>query len=485
MPSIGSRRSARQGLLLGLLVATTFLLAASAALARAPQVEIVTQTSHPAPPPNTHYFSSIQTAVNATKKGDWVLIEPGTYSEEVVVTKPHNGIYIRGMDRNGVILDGEHKVPGPQGANGIEVVKANNVWIENLTVRNFDRATPDGSGGNEIWWNGGEESERIGAHGWWGRYLTAYDDGLDGGYGLFTNNETNGSWEDVYGGGFNDSGLYIGACWECKARVNKATIEYNAVGYSGSNSGGSLVIENSTFAHNSAGIAPNSENPGDGPPPQDGKCNGKRPTSPTPHFASTNIERCTIIKENLITENNDLEVPANESTAAAPWGVGVELPGDYADLVEKNTITKNVNNGVLGFEYPNPFPPTEETIFFQLAGDRISDNTFEANGTSNREFASDVTLQGGIFGKGKSQSVNDCLSGNSFTGATYPANIEGTWGCQNEKTPVPQNGFGSIEYLLALQAESQERIAVGQEAPGPQPTMPDPCEGVPTNPLCP
>ena len=53
------------------------------------------------------------------------------------------------------------------------------------------------------------------------------------------------------------------------------------------------------------------------------------------------------------------------------------LPGDYADLVEGNVITKNVNNGVLGFEYPNPFPPengSEVTIFFQLAGNRISSN---------------------------------------------------------------------------------------------------------------
>jgi hypothetical protein len=71
------------------------------------------------------------------------------------------------MDRNTVILDGQHK-PAPGGSNGIEVLQANNVWIENLTARNFDRATPDGPGGNEIWWNGGADSNRIGAHGWYG-----------------------------------------------------------------------------------------------------------------------------------------------------------------------------------------------------------------------------------------------------------------------------------------------------------------------------
>ena len=154
---------------------------------------------------------------NATKPGDWVLIEPGVYDEEVQVTRPHSGIYIRGMDRNGVILDGQHK-PKPAGSNGIEVYKANNVWIENLTVRNFDRAEADGPGGNEIWWNGGADSEKIGAHGWYGRYLTAYDTGLNGGYGIFTNNETTGEWENIYASGFNDSGMYLGACPECNAR---------------------------------------------------------------------------------------------------------------------------------------------------------------------------------------------------------------------------------------------------------------------------
>ncbi len=140
---------------------------------------------------------------------------------------------------------------------------------------------------------------------------------------------------------------------------------------------------------------------------------------------------------------------------------------------------------MLGFEYPNPFPPTLQTIYFQLAGNRISDNTFTNNGYSEASYAGDVTLQGGIFSSGKSQSTMNCLSGNSFTAATYPANIEETWGCQNTTTPNPNNGFGAIEYLLQLQGESEARESVGQPVPGPQPTMPNPCEGVPSDPLCP
>src|ERR1700694_3070317 len=67
------------------------------------------------------HYNSIQVAVNAAEPGDWVLIGPGDYHEpgntvpsgamgderagaSVLVTKP--GIHIRGMDRNGVVIDG-------------------------------------------------------------------------------------------------------------------------------------------------------------------------------------------------------------------------------------------------------------------------------------------------------------------------------------------------------------------------------------------
>jgi hypothetical protein len=469
-------------------------LGAAAGVASAKEVDIVSQGEPPATMPRyVHYFKTIQAAVNASKHGAYVLIEPGVYDEEVKVTKPHNDIFIRGMNRNEVIVDGQSlKVAG--GRNGIEIYKANNVWVENLTVRNFEREELNGAGGNEIWWNGGEESGKIGARGWYGRYLTAYDTGLNGGYGIFTDNETEGEWEHIYASGFNDSGIYLGACAECKARIDDATMEYNALGYSGSNSGGNLLIENSVFRHNTAGVAPNSENPGDGPPPQNGACEHSKPLKgrdhkapwhgTLPEFTSTEFAHCTIIRDNLITENNDLTAPANTSAAAAPWGAGVELPGDYGDLVEHNIITDNPSDGVLAFEYPNPYPPEADTVYFQNAGNKVADNTFSGNGYLDGAFSGDVAFEGGIFGT--YTSTNNCLTGNSFADATYPADIEGEWGCQNKTTPNPGGGFPFLEYLLTLQAESEHRPTIEPVGPPPaQPTMPDPCEGVPTNPLCP
>jgi hypothetical protein len=474
------------------------LLALGASSALAARVNIVSKAPPPRrTPPNTAYFTTIQAAVNAATWGDWVLIEPGSYDEEVKVSAAHAGIWIRGMNRNTVVIDGNHEPckhsPCPEGANGIEVVEANNVWIENLTVANFDRATLDGAGGNEIWWNGGAQSSKIGAHGWYGRYLTAYDTGLNGGYGIFTGNETDGFWEKIYASGFNDSGMYIGACQECRARVSEAVMENNALGYSGSNAGGSLVIEKSKFVHNTDGVAPNSENPGDGPPPQDGQCNrlNIEDPNPTPRIYTTRIQRCTVIRDNVISENNNLSVPANSSAAAAPWGAGVELPGVYADLIEGNTIERNPSDGVLAFEYPNPFPPGPETIYFQLAGNEIAGNRFAGNGQSGGRFAGDVMMTGGLFGT--RTSTNNCLTGNTFGDPVYPADIEAAWGCQHATTPNPDVGYEhplqTLIYLLALQYVSEHRSAFtevkGQPAPPPQETMPNPCEGAPKNPLCP
>ena len=50
------------------------------------------------------------------------------------------------------------------------------------------------------------------------------------------------------------------------------TSEGNDLGYSGSNSGGHLVIENSEFNNNEEGVATQSQNNDDAPSPQDGLC---------------------------------------------------------------------------------------------------------------------------------------------------------------------------------------------------------------------
>ena len=143
-------------------------------------------------------------------------------------------------------------------------------------------------------------------------------------------------------------------------------------------------------------------------------------------FTTTEIARCTIIRNNVIVENNNLTVPAN-GIPAGTWGSGVELPGDYADLVEGNTITDNATNGVLGFEYPNPFPPEADTIFFQLAGNRSATTRSRQRSRPHlrrqplrRRPDADGRLRRARRRTGAALGQTTAASGNVFTDATFP-----------------------------------------------------------------
>ncbi|WP_037607863.1 PemB family protein [Streptacidiphilus rugosus] len=134
-----------------------------------------------------HEYRTVQAAVDAARRGDWVLIWPGVYHEKatadagVLITTP--GVHLRGLDRNRVVIDGSdgtaaHPCPSAPalqdtaGRSGIVVSKADDVSVENLTVCNY-LSGGEGEGGNEIWWNGGDGSGAIGLHGYHGAYLTA------------------------------------------------------------------------------------------------------------------------------------------------------------------------------------------------------------------------------------------------------------------------------------------------------------------------
>ncbi|HUA50342.1 MAG TPA: right-handed parallel beta-helix repeat-containing protein [Solirubrobacteraceae bacterium] len=449
-----------------LFAALALLVCAGAASASA-RVLIVTQrhVSY------THY-TSIQAAVNAAHPGDWIVIAPGVYAGPVVIRTPR--LHVRGMNRNKVIVDGRHHV-----GNGITVFSSG-VWVENLTVRNFDRRTrEDAADGNEIWWEGaGADGSRIGIHGWWGQYLTAYDTGLLGGYGEYTSHAVDGFFKHIYASGMNDSGVYVGGCRDCQALVQDALMERNALGWSSTNAGGHLIVEDSIFRDNSIGVGPDSEPDDDLPPPQDGACNSASNRAELPTFTSTQIDRCTIFRDNVIEDNGNISTPANSDILNAPWGVGVILGGDYADLIENNTIRDNPTFGVLVLERPDPFPPTSKTVYFQSQGNEVSGNQIVDNATQPGTF--DIGLEGGAFGT--QNSVDNCFSDNVF-GTSSPPSIEGTWGCQNASTP--NGGLALFNEILTLIGQSGARHQRPQPAPAPQPTMPRPCRGVPRNALCP
>ena len=141
---------------------------------------------------------------------------------------------LRGVDRNPTILDGEFKRE-----NGVKVVGADGVAIENLTARNYTE--------NGFFWTG--------VLGYRGSYLTAY---RNGDYGIYAFDSQWGSSTTRTRRGAPTPGFYIGQCNPCHAVITDVVAEYNQLGYSGTNAGGDLFIVRSVWRNNRTGIVPNS-----------------------------------------------------------------------------------------------------------------------------------------------------------------------------------------------------------------------------------
>jgi hypothetical protein len=479
-------------------------------------------------------YQTLQAALDAAGPGDWILVGPGDYKTSssrapaaapntpagVLVQTP--GVWIRGMNRNTVVVDGtkpgspecsnrqadQNFGPagpnGPLGLNGIMVWKANDVWVQNLTVCNFLGGT--GDAGNEIWWNGGANSGRVGGWGYGGDYLTATstyygNEATAAAYGIFSSNWSGGTWNYTYASNFNDSGYYIGACQNvCDQTVNHAWAEYNALGYSGSNSGGQLVVENSQFDNNEDGFDTNSQN-GDNPPPQNGACpNGG--ISPITHTHS-----CWVFIHNSVHDNNNPNVPSAGSAAAGPVGTGMSLSGARNDTVMDNVFYNNGAWGTILVPYPDSGPPcsggtnTPAACIFDEYGDAIVGNTYAHNGYFGNPTNGDI-------GAGNLEpGPTDCFSGNveagggpastsppaaqtlypSCTGQTVPPDLNALFldevACDSEAISIGPVMGGTI---CPPGAHYPRRSAVVMHPlPSGLATMPNPCAGVPANPWCP
>lgn len=269
--------------------------------------------------------ATIQGAVDAATPGDLILVSPGIYREEVTITTP--SLVIRGLDRNSTVVDGEFVRP-----NGFNVL-ADGVALENLTARN---ATLNG-----FFWTG--------VTGYRGRFLTAYN---NGDYGIYAFDSKDGLLEDSYASGSPDAGFYIGQCFPCNAVIRRVISEHNAVGYSGTNAGGELYIEQSVWRHNRGGLVPNTLDTELYPP-----------------------QRSSVIRDNLIHDNNSRSAPGRGLSPLA-WGNGIVLGGGRENIIERNVIVRHAGHGVM-------IAPLADANFWPAKGNVVRRNWIAASGRAD------------------------------------------------------------------------------------------------------
>jgi plastocyanin len=349
---------------------------------------------------------TIQAAVDRAEPGDLVLVSPGVYHEAVLVTTPF--LTIRGTDRNRVILDGESKR-----TNGIHVIEADGVAVENMTAHHYLA--------NGFYWSS--------VFGYRGSYLTAYD---DGDYGVYAFDSVFGQFDHSYAGGHPDSGFYIGQCDPCHAVVTDVLSENNGLGFSGTNASGDLAIVNSEWRDNMGGIVPN--------------------TLDSERLAPQNH---ALVAGNYVHDNNNRDAP----TKTLEWpslGIGILLAGTSGDRVVDNLVEDQQAYGIL-------VGPNLDTNLWLAEDNEVRDNVVRRSGRA------DLALGGPA-------SKRNCFAGNGYSSSLPPA-IQTFYGCGIRLNALGGGDLSSTFATLVSYFEAQGGHFPQNDwrmvpPPGRQPSMP-------------
>lgn len=326
-------------------------------------------------------YDTIQSAVDDANPGDIVLVSPGLYNEKITIET--DGITLRGLDRNDVILDGQDKY-----ANGITVT-ADGVSVENLTVRRYQQngvlftgVEPEYAGKSKY---AGDEDSVL--NGYRIAYVTAHNNGL---YGIYVFASRNGVIEDSYASGHPDSGIYVGQCRPCNVVMKNLLAENNAIGYYGTNASDNVWLISSEFSRNRLGIAPNSQ-----------EAEKLAPQS------------STIVAGNIVADNDNPNAP---KIPEGFFAAGIAVGGGTKNIVSKNKVAGHDGAGIIVLSM-NVFNPSDN---------QITENVLARNA---------VDL---VYLDSQGNPRGNCFSGNVFS-TSRPSNIESVMKCGENKSVIAED----------------------------------------------
>jgi hypothetical protein len=359
---------------------------------------------------------TLRLAIAQAAPSDAIVLSAGTYGGGNVVPREKHDITIRGVDRNEVVLDG-----GDRKNNGI-VVHADGVSIVNLSVHNFRK--------NGLYWEG---ADRFRAS-----YVTVWNVGE---YGIYVEDGEHGAIDNAYVSGAARAAYYVGECKPCEATISDVVARLSAVGYSGTNATG-VVIRNSVFDRNGAGIVPNTY-ANEALPPQ---------------------ARATIVR-NTITSSGRARVPIKTALAGFV-GIGIAIAGGNENAISRNRVTDSQRYGIAVFPTarfvvfapgaPEPGPP------WRPRGNRVTRNAVAASGRADLALA-------------RGSGSGNCFTANRVA-RTLPRGLQ---------TPTCARASSAGDASVAAELTRPVRVMVEQTisrrrppsyasmpTPPPQPTMP-------------
>ena len=356
-------------------------------------------------------FPTIQKAVNKARPGSTIVVRPGVYRTKVIVQDKRD-LVIRGVDRFRTILHGQDRRD-----NGIVVDGSRNIRVKNLTVRNYL--------GNGLFFN-----NTVG-------YTAARIDAIKGRtYGIYAFNSYDGVIKDSFAWGSGDGGVYIGNCLNCSAIIDNVTAKYNYLGYSGTNATG-VVIRNSLFARNAAGVVPN--------------------TLPTEDFGPN---RGTLVYNNVVRNNNYATVPAagfSDNPIGIPIGTGIWFAGIENNMAMDNIVENHKSFGILVSQSVDESLPINNTVINNL----VKNSDIDGDGRG-WDLAWDGTGE------------SNCFSNNRFEGESGPPDIETVYACANR--PFPGVPYPPVQAYLA---ESITNSQTREQKEPPEPKRPKCQRGAP------